>query len=254
MGFETKRKPVLESIMSHHGLLITRQGMMSSDDMHNTIVSHIASGHCAQSINHPRAWLSQKTHMTLSSFDPHIESVQDMTCDDFTQDADLRYEDPVGNEIKTINKILEKSPSRALLLRFLQQKEIPHDPLDSCKRLRTTLTRFERVLEKCCVRHPAIETSPTTNDWPSVIPQTLKDKIAENFRKEFSQDQLQSFVCCSCSSSVFVKERTMYSKHQVNLNCLQHPEMRLSGIPPDLSYITTANLDPCSLAEGLLLD
>ena len=50
MGFEGKRKPVLESIMDHHGLLLGDRNGLSSEKMRNTIVSHIAAGHCARSI------------------------------------------------------------------------------------------------------------------------------------------------------------------------------------------------------------
>ena len=44
------------------------------------------------------------------------------------------------------------------------------------------------------------------------------------------------------------------SKSHLDLSCLQHPEMWLLGIPPDLRHITNTNLDPCSIMEGILLD
>lgn len=48
MGFEGKQKPVLESIMSHHRLVISQYPKLSSEDMRSAIISYIASGHCAQ--------------------------------------------------------------------------------------------------------------------------------------------------------------------------------------------------------------
>jgi len=254
MGFETKRRPILESIMNHHGLLISEQHRVSCDDMRNAIMTHIALGRCIAPKSNPRPWMPQKTQTTSPSLNGAVDSMQDGNCDDFAHDADLEYEDPVGNEIKIINKILEKSPSRALLLRFMKCKDIPHDALQSRKHLRTTLTKFGRLLEKRRVKYSASDSLGSGKDWPSAVPTTLKDKIAENFRKEISHEQLRSFVCSSCSSSIFVEQRVTCTKSGLDLSCLQHPEMRLSGIPPDLRHISNTNLDTRSVMEGILLD
>ena len=253
MGFETRPRPVLESIMNHHGLLVSQQPRLSSEDMRRTIISHIASGHCTSPCERPRPWISDRVHIQfpLHNFQAEDANRDKAVCDDFVADAALQYEDPVGNEIKILNKILDKSPSRILLLRFLHCKDIPHDPSDNRKRLRITLSKFVRLLEKRRVRYSA---SSTNNDWPSIVPQNLKDKIAENFRNEISRDRLQSSICASCTSSILVQQRVTHNKSCLDLTCLQHPEMRLSGIPANISSMTNSNLDPQSLAEGLLLD
>ena len=252
MGFEGKQKPVLESIMNHHGLLLNRESKLSSEDMRNTIVSHIALGHCIRPKGNPRPWIAHNTANHASSSHDQVNETKDAACEDFVRAATLDQEDPVGNEIKLINKILEKSPSRKLLIRFLQCKDIPHDPSQSRRSLRTTLTRFGRLLEKRCIRQQSSMTC--TSNWPSVVPHTLKDKIAENFRSEISHERLQRFVCCSCSALTFLQQRVTYRKSCLDLSCLQHPEMRLSGISPDLSNMKNINLDASSLAQGLLLD
>ena len=257
MGFEGKRKPVLESIMNHHGLIVEQQTKFSLENMRDAIVSHIAAGHCAHSIAKARPWLSQKTQtgpICSQQSTGGEKNDSEMICNDFVQDAGLHYEDRVENEIKVLNKVLEKSPSRTLLLRFLRCKDIPHDASQSRKRLKITLTRFVRLLEKRRIKNSDTSLHSNFDDWPSVVPKTLKDKIAENFRNEISREKLSSFVCCSCSSSTFMQQHVTRRKDDCNLSCLQHPEMRLSGLAPDMSRINNTNLHTESLAKGLLLD
>ena len=52
-GFEQKRRPVLELIMSCHRLPLQSvpQGKKISEEMKNTILQHIALGDCARSIS-----------------------------------------------------------------------------------------------------------------------------------------------------------------------------------------------------------
>ena len=144
MGFEGKCKPVLESIMNHHRLLVGQWPKLSSDDMRTAIVSHIAVGHCVQN---PRPWNMPGTHTRFSTSSAE-DNTEPISCDDFVCDTDLKQDDGVGNEIKIMNKVLEKHPSQSFLLCFLCCKDILHDPSDSCKRLRLTLSRFIQVLEK----------------------------------------------------------------------------------------------------------
>ena len=75
--------------MNHHGLLITPQDKMTSDDMCNVIVSHIALGHCMVPKSNPRPWMLQKTQMIPPLSNDPVDSVQDTICDDFIRDAAL---------------------------------------------------------------------------------------------------------------------------------------------------------------------
>ena len=144
MGFDGKRKPVLESIMNHHGLLVGPRSKLSSEDMRSEIIFHIASGHCIQ---HPRPWITSRTQTACSAFEAKENSIEH-SCDDFVHDADLKQNDHVNNEIKIMDKVLQKHASRNFLLHFLRCKDIPHDPSHSCKHLQLTLARFLRLLEK----------------------------------------------------------------------------------------------------------
>ena len=69
-GFEQKRKPVLESIMSCHGLSIHGEKRMSSEAMRNTILAHVTTADCACSMDRkitlPSRWpLPRQTIPTL---------------------------------------------------------------------------------------------------------------------------------------------------------------------------------------------
>jgi len=132
MGFEDKRKPVLESVMNHHGLIISRETKLSLEDMRHAITSHIISGHCARSTQSPPAWFSQKTH---GGNPASRNETKNATCNDFVRDAGLHPGDDVGNEIKLLSKVLDKSPFWHLLLRFLCCKDIPHEASQSRKSL-----------------------------------------------------------------------------------------------------------------------
>lgn len=90
MGFEGKHRPVLESIMNHHGLLVGQQTKPSSEQMREAIVSHIASAHCVRPIDKPPPWISQQTQTTFGSRrDNDGENVDQPVCDDFVHDAAL---------------------------------------------------------------------------------------------------------------------------------------------------------------------
>jgi hypothetical protein len=110
-----------------------------------------------------------------------------------------------------------------------------------------------RVVEKSAAGTSTVS-STSPSEWPSIVPQTLKDKIAQNFRAEISAERLSTFVCCSCSSSILVRQRIVVNNDKVNLACLRHPHTCLSGMPPDLSHFTNANLDERWMLQGILLD
>ena len=240
MGFECKRKPVLQSIMNHHGLVVDGQRRQSTEEMRHVIISHIALGHCTCSLAAPQAWSPE-----VDEEDMHA------SCADFIQDGDLHIDDNEGNQSKIINKVLEKHPSQKFLLQFLNCQNILHDPSQSSKRLRITLARFACVLEKW--RSGERLHNPEFI-WPRVVPQTLKDKIGTNFRHELSRDNLQSLICCSCSTMVYIQDSVTVLRSEADLFCLQHPEIRLSGMTPDLHHIPNANLEQHSLENGILLD
>jgi len=139
MGFEDKRRTVLESVMNHHGLL-SQEKKLSIDEMRNIIVSHIAFGHCAHPVR-PSSWnLSRIASTMLPSHCSQLDESTVPSCDDFVRDATLndQFEDS-ENEIKIMSKILEKVSSRRLLFVriFLTTHHI-------------TLDGFERHSENTC--------------------------------------------------------------------------------------------------------
>lgn len=55
VGFEEKSCSVLQSVMNHHGLIVASETKLSKDEMRDSIVSHIAAGHCAVNLD-PVSW------------------------------------------------------------------------------------------------------------------------------------------------------------------------------------------------------
>jgi hypothetical protein len=144
----------------------------------------------------------------------------------------------------------------------MECNNINYDSSHSLKQFHHTLRQRISSLEKqnanSCptVLHNVTSSLPSQPEceWPSLVPRTLKDKIADNFRSKISQQNLRSFICSSCSTSGLARESVTVTKSELNLSCLQHPEMRLSGNLPDVTHSLNENLDVASLAEGLLLD
>ena len=162
-----------------------------------------------------------------------------------------------------LTNVLEKVTSRRTLLQFLHDAQIPYEPTDNLRCLRSSLRKYIRHLQKSNVltSHTKPQSSCSmlpmsteSNEWPLVIPQSLKDKIASTFVAETSSEKLRSFICSSCSSSAFLQERVSIKKSSINLSCLQHLETHLSGMPPNLNHMIANDLNLSFLTEGILLD
>lgn len=227
MGFESKSRPVLQSVMNHHGLIIDPHSKPSVDSMRDTIVAHIADGHCVQPAGARRPTVMQRMRFVRSVRESEKDSMNETSCEDFALSAKLHpEEDETHTEIKIGNIILQTVASRKTLLRFFRCKNIPHDPSLNVKQLRTILKKYVHFLQDRLSNATAASSSVTTSSqnstWPPVLHQTLKDKIVENFRSEISCERLSSFICCSCSSSQLVQDRVVINRanSSLNLSCL----------------------------------
>ncbi len=256
MGFEDKRRPILESIMRHHGLPSSaHEKRLTNEQMREEIIHHIVSGRCADSASSP-----QRSRHFSASYQSQHKNEADFTCEDFVQSGELN-EQKTNNEIAVLNMAIKKKSSRKTLLRIMRCNNIQYNISDSLKHLRYSVKKRIRVLEKQnadtstpALHHETYIRSQSQPEWPTVIPQTLKDKIAANFRSEISREHLQTSICCSCSTSLFTQDCITAAKSDLNLSCLQHPDMRLSGNLPHLTHFLNDNLHVPSLTEGLLLD
>ncbi len=249
MAFEQKKKPALRAIMDHHGLRIEDTKQVSKEKMRQAIINHISRGDCARSVDASRTARSRQRQQCV--VDDNDEST---TCEDFVRHL------PASNDVDACLKIfstaLRKIHSLKTLQRFLDSHQIRYDPKDNLTHLRQLLRRRIILLEKHHMdREDTSIENVVTSQWPTVVPDGLKDKIARNFMEDTSSDHLRSFVCASCSSSEFIESgRVTVNRSTVDLSCLQHPETRLSGVPPDRTNVSATNLDPLALTTGILID
>jgi hypothetical protein len=173
-GFEQMRRPALESVMHHHGLIVDRQNKLPREKMRSTIVSHIASGHCMRRT----VYLGTRTSQSYATLLRNQEDTGlEKTCDDFVRGTPLNNGKELENEVKILQKVLACVSSRKTLLRFLECKGIPHDPTKSIRHFRSCLQKYVRVVEKSAAGTSTVS-STSPSEWPSIVPQTLKDKIA----------------------------------------------------------------------------
>ena len=255
LDLEQKHRPVLQSIMEHHGLLpATGSFNMSLDVMRDTITDHVFNGHCLPGLSKFQMTFSQKLQNVVHNSEKDTNYA---SCDDFINSLTSNASD-IETHIQLLNNALHKIRSCKTLFQVLQCEGISCSATENLKHLRVLLHVHIKKLEKsnpCSNSHAAdIHMGQPITDWPSVAPQSLKDKIIEQFRQETSSEELQTCVCASCSSSVLIKDHITVKKTDMNLTCLQHPETRLSGMPPNLSNIQADDLDVTQLMEGILLD
>jgi len=111
VGFEEKSCSVLQSVMNHHGLIVASETKLSKDEMRDSIVSHIAAGHCVQSIGKPRPCVMDSMRIARASL--NVDITYDASCQDFVRGTPLsRQEDNTETEIKIVIIILRKVASR----------------------------------------------------------------------------------------------------------------------------------------------
>jgi hypothetical protein len=70
------------------------------------------------------------------------------------------------------------------------------------------------------------------NQWPQVVPTSLKDKIANMFHKETSSDALQQKICACCSESVMAYDCEVSPASHIDLLLLRHPDIVESQVDP----------------------
>ena len=140
--------------------------------MRDQIISHIVSGHCADSLSSSRT--RNRAHGTYCR--QHVLR-------NFARDADLKDDGP-SNEGAILKMVFNTISSRKTLFRVMRCNAIPCNPSDSLKQLRHILNRRIRFLDKQNAStsrlHEHRQTSSLRHkpkcEWLSPVPQTLKNK------------------------------------------------------------------------------
>ena len=253
-GFENMPKPALMSIMDRHCISVGQRRHLSRDDMQSVIISHIADGHCVRSTPESRmAHLigSQKIVRDPSS-DIDISPIP--CCEDFVRYVDMSPNIcDIDTRVRTLTYMCN-SLARKPMLRLLKDQCIVHDPTANLKILRYALKKHINKLKKTNRDATFVSRASRRHDdsiaaqWPSAIPQSLKDQLIDNFREETSSDHLQAYVCASCSESDFNFNKIEIEKSELDLSVLQVPSGHQSVME------SMVHLDVTLKSQGILID
>jgi len=253
-GFESMCKPVLMSIMDRHCILVGERRHMSTENMRSAITSHIADGHCVRSTPQTRMAHLIGPQNVVQNVSPDVDISAIPSCEDFVRYFGMSSNIcDIDTRIRSLTYMLEKF-ARKPLLRLLKDQQIEHSPDANLKGLRSALKKFINRLRKSNRDATFLTRANHRHDesiaaqWPTLIPQALKDLLINNFREETSSDHLATYVCASCSESDFVFNRTEISRSELDLSVLQ------SSPGHQLAIDSMAHLDVALKSQGILVD
>jgi len=238
-GFEHMQKGALSSIMDRHSILLGHRRGLSRNDMLAAIVSHIADGECMKSSREPHNFLFTNAQTVAPTFVNSIssDSTPVPSCGDFVRYVGMNQDGyDIATRIKVLTLMRDRCARKPLLL-LLKKLDIDHDPSESIRHLRSALSRMIKRLQKSnagVVRpiHAAQQHREATAEWPSVVPQELKDEFITNFRKETSSDRLRTFTCASCAEDEFLFNKNILPNDDARLSCLRmSPNISLQVAP-----------------------
>ena len=64
------------------------------------------------------------------------------------------------------------------------------------------------------------------SEWPTMVLQSLKDKLVKLFCEQTSSAFLTSVTCASCAESCLASESTKMNVKDVNIDVLKRPDRR----------------------------
>ena len=185
--------------MSHHWIPTPSHKRLKCEDMRIAILTHILDGHCV---------INSKDIINDQQSGPPTNTVQRHTgCKDVHHAIDPDSDIP-DQEMKVaiLEALIDELPCLLMLYLFGIQK-IDHNPEDSLSSLPTKLQSYINSLKSTgdTLEHDDVNkpehNSLTTTQWPKIVPQSLKDKIASLFLEETLSQSLQTFTCASCGEA-----------------------------------------------------
>ena len=228
IGCQRRNRASLLAIASAHGIDVDRY-TSTINSLKDDILLHFATAGCYKS-----SLLSKKT----SSSSLHFEGCNN-TYSSIRSDENL-----VNSESEFLLQWLtqqKKKLSRALLQRLLAILEIEYKTDDNVKQLRMYLKEYISKLRKQMVELQKNENVNAEKkiikeklekihlQWPSLVPQSMKDKIITMFRKQTSSEMLKSVTCASCAESCLASECSQVNIHDVDLAVLSRPDRRVQN-------------------------
>jgi len=254
VGFENMPKPALMTIMDRHCILTGQRKHLSRDDMQAAIISHIADGHCVRSTPESRIAHLIGSKKIVPDVNSDIEISTIPTCEEFVCYVGMSPNiSDIDTRVRTLTFMCD-SLARKPMLRLLRDQNIEHVSTASLKGLRFSLKKYINVLKKSNrdvpfeARATRRHTKSIAAQWPSAVPQALKDQLIANFREETSSDYLKTYVCASCSESDYDFNKIEVEKSELDLSVLQVPPGHQSAMH------SMAHLDITLKSQGILVD
>ena len=220
-AFEKLDRPSLLFIASSHQIQVDRF-TSTNETLKTAIITHFAQGACCRdgrNDNHGNNTCTESMNYVLASDynkdsgDLHTLRSQ-FICDWLTQQ--------------------HKKLSRIPLIRLLEILEVGFDPQDDLRVLRSHLKKFIATLRiknnQCDDKNIDLERklAHLHSEWPSMVPQLLKDKLVKLFREQTSSAFLAAVTCASCAESCLASESKKMNVMNINLDLLRRPDQRMA--------------------------
>ena len=217
---EYATKPVLIDIAKRHNVQLPLRSNVET--LRTLVVSHLSSGECAESE-------ADACMQLVSTF--HIQS-------------DVSYMlTKYSFQIQILSSITSLVRSRPLQ-RILSCLHVSFESAMSFTKLRSELrkliTRLKNGKRSEDARNKVIaqdeqlrqeERQKIQENWPQLVPNTLKKKIVRLFHEKTSSEALATFTCASCSSLTLNIERKKMLLSDINIDLLKPSSNLPSQMP-----------------------
>ncbi|KAF5343263.1 hypothetical protein D9757_015149 [Collybiopsis confluens] len=153
-----------------------------------------------------------------------------------------------GEYQKMLLSCLQSKLSVVPLRRVLTLLEIDFPKGETLSELRVRLKKF--IDANCSspvqIRRHADKLSSIKDAWPTLVPESQKQKYIDAFRKMTSSENMVRFTCASCAAQSPTSERIVCKSGDIDMSLLNRPDMREHPRYPSLKVDATW-LDPdCS--------
>ena len=229
-AFEKHDRATLLSIASSHCIQVDR--FTSTKEMLKTVImTHLAQGECCHNVNEQQGNACTETVDSIVG-NKNLENSGDLHS--------------IRNQFIYDWLVLQhKKLSRNPLVRLLEVLDIEFNPQDDSRVLRSHLKKFITTLrtQNNQPEDKKIELERRLahlhSEWPTMVPQSLKDKLVKLFREQTSSAFLTSVTCASCAESCLASESTKVNVNDINLDVLKRPDCRTAPHSDDMVVDST---------------
>ena len=233
-------------ITSSHQIEVDRF-TSTKETLKTAIITHFVQGICCHIPNHIEDHIKNTCTETMNSVLPD-EYIKD------SGDLHTLRSQFIHDWLTQQYKKLTRIP----LVRLLEILEVDFHPQDNIRVLRTHLKKFIATLRiknnQCDNENLELERKLARlhSEWPSMVPQSLKDKLIKLFREQTSSAFLAAVTCASCAESCLVSESKNVNVMNINLDLLQRPDHRTTthseDIVVDINWLDRDTIAPTFLS------